>query len=78
MATFLSSTKPLMDLHVADQFLWAKTCNDLQVDVNGVIRSLCLNGSPKKLKELEAVSDFNIFEQAPQEEQIIRSLLIGN
>ncbi|XP_042498031.1 UPF0496 protein 4-like [Macadamia integrifolia] len=54
-ATFSGSSKPLVDLHVADKFLWAEVFIDLQANVNGVVRSLASNGSPTLLKELEAV-----------------------
>ncbi|XP_043723657.1 UPF0496 protein 4-like [Telopea speciosissima] len=54
-AAFSGSSKPLVNLHVSDKFLWAEIFNDLQANVNGVIRSLVSNGSPTLLKELEAV-----------------------
>ncbi|KAJ4950541.1 hypothetical protein NE237_027373 [Protea cynaroides] len=54
-AAFSGSSKPLVDLHVSDKFLWAEAFNNLQANVNVVIRSLISNRSPTLLKELEVV-----------------------
>ncbi|XP_042486156.1 UPF0496 protein 4-like [Macadamia integrifolia] len=54
-AAFSGSPRPLVNLHVAEKFLWAEAFNDLQANVNGVVRNVISNGSSTPLKELEAV-----------------------
>ncbi|KAF8379576.1 hypothetical protein HHK36_029017 [Tetracentron sinense] len=55
MAAFSGSVKPLMDLHVPDEFFWAEAFTDLQADVNGESKMLFSKGNVTILKELEAV-----------------------
>lgn len=47
--------KPLVDVHVAGEFLWADAFNDLQAGVRGEITTLYPLGKSGGLKELEAV-----------------------
>lgn len=54
-AALSGSSKPLMDLHVAGEFLWAAAFNDLQTGVNGEIRAHFSPGKAGGLKEIAAV-----------------------
>lgn len=55
-AALSGCSKPLMDVHVGGEFMWAGTFNDLQARVNGEIRDLFSLGKSGVLKELEAVN----------------------
>lgn len=54
-AAFTGSANKLIDLHVADTFLWSEAFTDLQSDVNVEIRNIFSSGRVTVLKELEAV-----------------------
>ncbi|XP_050387655.1 protein BPS1, chloroplastic-like [Argentina anserina] len=54
-AAFSSSASKLLDLNVADTYLWAQAFTDLQSNVNGEIRNVFSSGRVTVLKELEAV-----------------------
>ncbi|KAM1140657.1 hypothetical protein EV1_040324 [Malus domestica] len=56
-AAFSGSAKKLLDLNVAETYLWAQAFNDLQGNVNGEIRNAFSSGRVMVLKELEAVDD---------------------
>ena len=56
-ASFSGSAKKLLDLNVAETYLWAQAFNNLQGNVNGEIRSVFSSGRVMVLKELEAVDD---------------------
>ncbi|ONK59076.1 uncharacterized protein A4U43_C08F2730 [Asparagus officinalis] len=55
-AALSGCSKPLTDLHISGDFLWAEAFGDLQASVNGEIRYLLKLGKCGVLKELEAVS----------------------
>jgi len=55
-AALSGCSKPLIDLNVSGEFLWAAAFNDLQVGVNGEIRNLFSLGKSGALKELEEVN----------------------
>lgn len=54
-AALSGCSKPLIDLHISESFLWSKVFNDLQADVNEKIRGLLSGEKVVLLKELEAV-----------------------
>ncbi|XP_038709646.1 protein BPS1, chloroplastic-like [Tripterygium wilfordii] len=54
-AAFSGSVNKLLDLNVPDTFSWAHTFRDLQMNVNGEIRSILSSGTGTVLKELDAV-----------------------
>ncbi|XP_041000229.1 protein BPS1, chloroplastic-like [Juglans microcarpa x Juglans regia] len=54
-AAFSGSGKKLLDLNVADKFIWAQAYTALQTSVNGEIRNILSSGQFPVLKELEAV-----------------------
>uniref|UniRef100_F6I657 Protein BPS1, chloroplastic n=2 Tax=Vitis vinifera TaxID=29760 RepID=F6I657_VITVI len=54
-AAFTGSANKLIDLHVADTFLWSEAFTDLQSYVNVEIRNTFSSGRVTVLKELEAV-----------------------
>ncbi|PQM35631.1 protein BPS1 chloroplastic [Prunus yedoensis var. nudiflora] len=54
-AAFSGSAKKLLDLNVAETYLWAQAFNDFQGNVNGEIRNVFSSGRFMVLKELEAV-----------------------
>ncbi|CAL2241848.1 unnamed protein product [Prunus armeniaca] len=54
-AAFSGSAKKLLDLNVAETYLWARAFNDFQGNVNGEIRNVFSSGRFMVLKELEAV-----------------------
>ncbi|KAG7990467.1 hypothetical protein I3843_02G026200 [Carya illinoinensis] len=54
-AAFSGSGKKLLDLDVADKFIWARAFTSLQTSVNGEIRNILSSGRFPVLKELEAV-----------------------
>lgn len=55
VAVFSGSSKPLMDMQVSNDFLWAEAFNDLQPIVNKELRSILLLDKPVILKELGEV-----------------------
>ncbi|KAJ6851097.1 UPF0496 protein 4-like [Iris pallida] len=55
-ASLSGCSKPVVDLQVSGDFLWANAFNDLQVAVNGEVRNLFLQGKSVVFKELEAVN----------------------
>ncbi|XP_010941085.1 UPF0496 protein 4 [Elaeis guineensis] len=55
LAALSGCSKPLIDLHISESFLWSKVFNDLQADVNEKIRGLLSSEKVVLLKELEAV-----------------------
>ncbi|KAJ6826288.1 UPF0496 protein 4-like [Iris pallida] len=55
-AALSGCSKPLLDLQISGDFLWANAFNDLQVAVNGEVRNLFLHGKSVVFKELEAVN----------------------
>lgn len=54
-ALLTGCSKPLMDMHVADGFLWLEAFNDLQSLLNQEIRSQLQSGKVRILKEMEAL-----------------------
>ncbi|PRQ43289.1 putative amino acid transporter, transmembrane domain-containing protein [Rosa chinensis] len=54
-AAFSGSASKLLDLNVAETYMWAQAFNDLQSNVNGEIRNILSSGRVTVLKELEAV-----------------------
>ncbi|KAJ7962444.1 Protein BPS1 chloroplastic [Quillaja saponaria] len=54
-AAFSSSAKKLLDLNVADTFLWGQAFTNLQSTVNKEIKNIFTSGRSTALKELEAV-----------------------
>ncbi|PRQ58248.1 hypothetical protein RchiOBHm_Chr1g0357181 [Rosa chinensis] len=54
-AAFSGSASKLLDLNVAETYMWAQAFNDLQSNVNGEIRNVLSSGRVTVLKELEAV-----------------------
>ena len=52
---FRGSADKLIDLPVADSYLWSKAFTDLQSFVNGEIRNVLCGGRVAVLKELEAI-----------------------
>lgn len=55
VAVFSGCSKPLMDIQVSNDFLWAVDFNDLQFIVNKELRSRLLLDKPVTLKELSKV-----------------------
>ena len=55
-AALSGCSKPLMDVNVSGEFLWAEAFNDLKTEVNGEIRNLFSLKKSGALKELEAVN----------------------
>lgn len=49
------SSKPLMDLHIVDEFLWLEAFNNLQAFLNEEIRRQLLSGKVMTLKEIKAL-----------------------
>ncbi|CAL9068086.1 unnamed protein product [Musa banksii] len=48
-------SKPLMDLHIVDEFLWLEAFNNLQAFLNEEIRGQLLSGKVMTLKEIKAL-----------------------
>ncbi|XP_042972837.1 protein BPS1, chloroplastic-like [Carya illinoinensis] len=53
-AGFFGSLQKLLDLDVADKYVWAQAFAGLQTSINGEIRNMFLGGRFTVLKELEA------------------------
>lgn len=57
VAVFSGCSKPLMDMQVSNDFVWAAAFNDLQSIVNRELRSRPMSDKPVMLKELGEVDE---------------------
>ncbi|RZS17148.1 hypothetical protein BHM03_00049266 [Ensete ventricosum] len=55
IAALTGCSKPLMDLHIVDEFLWLEAFNNLQAFLNEELRRQFLSGNVMMLKEIKAL-----------------------
>ncbi|KAJ8511766.1 hypothetical protein OPV22_002200 [Ensete ventricosum] len=55
IAALTGCSKPLMDLHIVDEFLWLEAFNNLQAFLNEELRRQFLSGKVMMLKEIKAL-----------------------